>query len=133
MALSPDERWIAYSSDETGRFEVFVRPFPDVNAGKWQISQSGGTSPRWSHSGRELFYLSGGAMMAVPVGAGPPFVSGIPQTLFTIPEGAVWSPVEHVYDVAPDDRRFIMMRRVHLDDEMPANAAVLIPRWLGAK
>ena len=54
-AVSPDGRWIAYASDESGRFEVYVRPFPGPG-GKWQVSNAGGTLPIWSHNGRELFF-----------------------------------------------------------------------------
>ena len=56
-ALSPDGRWLAYVSDETGSSEVYVRAFPDVNSGKWQVSTGGGVMPMWAHDGRELYYL----------------------------------------------------------------------------
>jgi Tol biopolymer transport system component len=72
-ALSPDGRWLAYVSNETGRREVFVRPFPDVESGKWQVSTAGGVSPVWAHSGRELFFVSGAEELvsqAVSGGAG---------------------------------------------------------------
>ena len=55
--MSPDGRWLAYVSDETGSKEVFVRAFPDVNSGKWQVSTDGGVMPMWANSGRELYYL----------------------------------------------------------------------------
>ena len=55
-ALSPDGRWLAYASNESGRYEVYVRPFPDANAGRWQVSRNGGNEPVWAHNGRELFY-----------------------------------------------------------------------------
>src|SRR5262249_1423775 len=57
--ISPDGRWLAYQSDESGRHEVFVRPFPNVEAGRWQISTDGGTRPAWSRRSDELFYLDG--------------------------------------------------------------------------
>ena len=65
--LSPDGRWLAYVSDETGQDEVWVRPFPNVDAGRWQVSARGGTEPLWAHSGRELFYKSQGSMKVVGV------------------------------------------------------------------
>ena len=65
--VSPDGRFLAYQSDETGRFEVYVRPYPDVNRGRWPVSMTGGTSPRWSLDGRELFYYDGTALVSVPV------------------------------------------------------------------
>ena len=70
-ALSPDGRWLAYASNESGHYEVYVRPFPDVNARRVQVSQAGGTEPRWAHSGRELFFRNGtGALVAAVGGAG---------------------------------------------------------------
>ena len=59
--VSPDGRWIAYASDETGRYEIYVRPFPDVSAGRWQVSIDGGRSPHWAHSGQELFFQGANA------------------------------------------------------------------------
>ena len=56
--VSPDGRWLAYESNESGQFEVFVRPFPDVNKGRWQVSTGGGTQPLWARNGQELFYLA---------------------------------------------------------------------------
>jgi Tol biopolymer transport system component len=72
--LSPDGRWLAYASDETGQQEVYVRPFPETEGGKWQVSTDGGRSPLWAHSGRELFYLNGaGEMVAAQVVTEPSF------------------------------------------------------------
>jgi Tol biopolymer transport system component len=82
--FSPDAHWIAYISDETGRFEVYVRPFPLIaTAGKWMISSGGGTQPRWRRDGKELFYISpDGKLMAVDVTELPTFRSGSPKPLF---------------------------------------------------
>ncbi len=57
-AVSPDGRWLAYASDESGTAEIYVRPFPDAGSARWQVSTAGGVSPIWSHSGKELFYRS---------------------------------------------------------------------------
>ncbi len=65
--VSPDGRWMAYMSDESGKSEIYVRPFPEVNQGRWQVSTGGGDTPLWSPDGRELFYRSGDAVMAVAV------------------------------------------------------------------
>ena len=85
-ALSPDSHWLAYVSNEQGENEVFVRPFPDVNGGKWQVSSGGGSAPLWAHNGRELFYVSGGKMNVVRIHPGPPFSAEPPRVLFAIPD-----------------------------------------------
>jgi Tol biopolymer transport system component len=110
-ALSPDSRWLAYVSNEQGANEVFVRPFPDVNGGKWQVSIGGGSAPLWAHNGRELFYVANGKMNVVRIHPGPPFSAEPPQVLFTIPDGLrAGSPVGGTFAITPDDRRFLMVR-----------------------
>ena len=79
--LSPDGRWLAYVTNESGRREVFVRPFPHGD-GRWQISLQGGVEPRWSRQGCEIIYRSGDRFIAVPVQTIPAFVAGRPDTLF---------------------------------------------------
>jgi serine/threonine-protein kinase len=75
-------KWTAYQSDESGKNEVYVRPFPDANA-KWQVSSNGGTSPRWHNKGKEIFYLSAGKLMSVEVdGAGSTFRIGKSREYF---------------------------------------------------
>ena len=110
-ALSPDGHWIAYVSTASGRREVYVRPFPDVNQGVWQVSTDGGAEPRWSHTGSELFFraISTLDMMVVDVRTTPAFHVGTPRTLFRT---AAASGIDYVrYDVSPDDRRFLMVGR----------------------
>jgi hypothetical protein len=80
--ISPDGRWLAYESNDSGRFEVFVRPFPDVDAGRWQISTQGGTQPLWSKTGQELFYLSSGGVMGVHVARAASWSTGPSMKLF---------------------------------------------------
>jgi serine/threonine-protein kinase len=81
--ISPDGRWMAYTSNESGRDEIYVRPFPDVNAGgRWQISTNGGDSPLWSRGGREIFYRDGNAVIAVSVKTSPTFILEDSRTLF---------------------------------------------------
>ena len=107
-AFSPDVKWIAYSSDESGRPEVYVRGFaPDRNpaaaARQWTISVNGGDKPRWSRDGKELFYIAAdGKMMAVPIKGGPAFQPGVPVPLFDT-RVTGFMP----YDVAPDGRFLI--------------------------
>ena len=108
---SPDGRWMAYTSNESGKKEIYVRSFPDVNKGRWQVSASGGNSPLWAPDGRELFYRNGDAVMAVSVRTGPGFsIDGTPLVLFRGPyiqesnmEGTPWN-------IHPDGKRFLMMK-----------------------
>jgi serine/threonine-protein kinase len=106
--ISPDGRWLAYQSDESGQPEVHVRPFPDVNAGHWQVSPAGGAKPVWARNGRELFYFSGQALMAVPVQTTPTFSAGIPAKLFDGPYST--GLLGRTYDVSRDGRRFVMIK-----------------------
>ena len=109
--LSPNGRWLAYSSDESGRFEVYVRSYPDLDK-KWQISPSGGIEPAWSRDGTELFYRDeqGLSLMAVDIQQEPDFRPGRPRVLL---EGAyvptIW--VGRNYDVAPDGQSFLLVEQ----------------------
>jgi serine/threonine-protein kinase len=107
-AISPSGRWIAYESNESGRFEVYVRPFPNVEEGKWQISSDGGTEPVWAPRGRELFYRNGVAMMAVGVKSEQTFTAGSSVVLFT---GNYQSALNRQYDVTSDGQRFLMIKQ----------------------
>lgn len=108
IALSPDGRWLAYSSDATGRREVYVTPFPAASS-THLVSRDGGTEPRWAHSGRELFYKGPGQLMAVAIAPGPSFAAGTPRPLFSL-SGYRAARNRQQYDVAPDDRHFVMIR-----------------------
>jgi Tol biopolymer transport system component/predicted Ser/Thr protein kinase len=105
--FSPDGHWIAYQSNESGEFEVYVTPFPG-SAGKIRISKDGGEQPRWSRDGKELFYRNGRKMMAVKVELMPAFRAGDPTMLF---EGDFDKPGGVIqYDVSPDGLRFLMIK-----------------------
>jgi len=106
--FSPDGHWIAYDSTESGRDEIYVRPYPGPG-GKWQISTEGGTEPVWNPKGRELFYRERNKMMAVEITTQPSFSHGKPRVLF---EGAyVLSPRTWAdYDVSRDGQRFLMLK-----------------------
>jgi hypothetical protein len=84
MASStPDGRWLAYQSNESRTDQVYVRPFPDVNSGRWQISTGGGTRPLWARSGRERFYyMPPGVVMTVAIPVGVSFAAGAPKVVF---------------------------------------------------
>ena len=106
-AVSPDGRWLAYVSNESGRPEVYVSPFPGPGA-KYLVSNGGGTEPVWARNGRELFYRSDDRMMAVPVTTQPSFSAASPRLLFI---GAfARTPEFSNYDVSPDGQHFLMLK-----------------------
>ncbi len=102
-AFSPDGAWLAYESDESGRYEVYVRPYPGPGP-RWPISRTGGQRPVWSPDGGELFYRTGDSMMSVEVETGPEFTFGVPSILFELP----YSPY-YGYDVTQDGNQFVMV------------------------
>ena len=109
-AISPDGRFLAYSSTESGRSEVYVSPFPEVDQDRRPVSRDGGMFPAWSRDGKELFYLNDGAMMAARRAAAPDLSWNEPTALFT--GDYVWSEnFGRPFDVAPDGR-FLMTKRV---------------------
>ena len=107
--VSPGGQWIAYTSDESGQFEVYVRPFPNVNDGKWPVSRGGGLSHVWARDGSELFFRSLGSsdMMRVTVDNEPTFDAGAPEMLFAAPYRLGRNSRQ--WDVAPDGR-FLMLK-----------------------
>jgi Tol biopolymer transport system component len=127
--ISPDGRWLAYQSNESGQDQIYVRPFPDVNSGRWQISTAGGTKPVWASSGRELFYLDGSsALTAVPIQTTPNFIAGNPTRLF---ETRYLSANQaRSYDVSRDGQRFLMIKESPATDQtanaMPASMVVVL-------
>lgn len=129
-ALSPDSRWIAYVSNEQGANEVFVRPFPDVNGGKWQVSSGGGSAPIWSHSGHELFYVANRKMNVVSINAGAPFSAAPPRVLFTIPDNIrAGSPFGGTFAITPDDKRFLMVRDNKWEDMAGTPTLVVVQNF----
>ena len=107
--FSPDGKWVAYSSNESGRWEIYVTSFPEAH-GKWQVSNAGGEQPRWRGDGSELFYLSSDArMMAVPVKTGANFDAGTPSALFQASPREMFATSEiFAYDVSKDGQRFLI-------------------------
>src|SRR5262249_48417029 len=113
-----------------GRPEVYVRPFPDINSGRWQISVGGGSRPVWARTGSELFYYNPPKLMAVPIQPGSSFVAGNPQILF---EGSYLSNLSgFVYDVSPDGRRFLMTKPIQPTggSSAPPPQLVVVLNWL---
>jgi eukaryotic-like serine/threonine-protein kinase len=110
MSISPDGKWLAFTSTESGTPEVHVRPFPNVDAARYVISQGGGDASLWSRNGRELFFRGPhGQMFAVPVTTGSRFTHGKPQLLFA-GNGLGVQFFYRSYDVHPDGKRFLMVR-----------------------
>ncbi len=112
--FSPDGHWVAYMSDESGRYEIYVRPFsPDSGGaapsagGKWLISTAGGRNPRWRGDGKELYYLAqDGKLMAVEIATSPAFQAGVPKPLFQTP---VFTIDLSSWDLTPDGKRFLFL------------------------
>jgi Tol biopolymer transport system component/tRNA A-37 threonylcarbamoyl transferase component Bud32 len=109
-ALSPDGRWLAYSSNESGAPEIYVRPFPETATAKWQVSTAGGREPAWASTGRELIYLNGrGEMVSAEILPGTTFSVGKQRTLFPASDFARPGPVPS-FSLSPDDKRLMMVR-----------------------
>jgi Tol biopolymer transport system component len=111
--ISPDGKWVAYASDESGNWEIYVTSFPE-GAGKWQVSRGGGTEPRWRGDGKEIFYISpSGTLMAVSVNGETTFATGTPVSLFQVHGRAPISSTDvFTYDVTKDGKRFLVNRYV---------------------
>jgi len=128
--VSPDGRWLAYQSTESGRDEIYVRPFPNVNSGRWQVSADGGTRPLWSRDGRELFYyVPPGVIMAVPIASGGSFTAGTPAVAV---KGNYLSPqTGRMYDVSPDGRRFLLIKDSRVEGAAPPPPQlIVVQNWL---
>jgi len=122
--FSPDGRWLAYISNESGRSEIYVQPYPGPG-GKWQISTEGGTEPAWNPNGRELFYRSGDKMMEVEIATQPGFAAGTPRMLF---EGR-YEPAPFPstnYDVSRDGQRFLMIKSIEQEQAAPTQINVVL-------
>lgn len=123
--ISPDGRYIAYESNESGEFEIYVRPFPDVNAGRWQVSSGGGRWPFWAPDGRELFYLSGQTeIVAVATSTEPTFTLGRRETLFDMGPYAGTANLSRRIDISPDGERFLLLKTAATQEDI-----VVVQNW----
>ena len=107
--LSSDGRWLAYQSNVSGVFEVYVRPFPDVDSGRWQISSGGGTYPLWGADGHELFFRTFNGLMRVAIETEPTFLPGKPGD-FIKSDAYYMNPFARSFDISPDGQRFLMIK-----------------------
>ncbi len=124
--FSPDGRWIAYGSNESGQEEVYVQPFPGPG-GRWQISTNGGVAPEWSRSSPELFYLNGDKMMSVPVSTKPIFSAGTPHVLFEARYALGGALTNSLYDASADGQRFYLL--TSSEPESVANEFRVVLSW----
>ena len=128
--VSPDGRWLAFDSNRSGSFEVYVRPFPNVNDGEWQVSTAGGTKPLWARNGKELFYVGAdGALLRVPVEVrGATWQAGAPVKLF---DGRYVNTGTsgRTYDVSPDGQRFLMIKAPPIDASTAVLGLIVVQHW----
>ena len=128
--ISPDGRWIAYEADDSRQFEIYVRPFPNVAEGRWQVSSSGGTRPLWARNGQELFFLAPtGALMRVAVQPGSTWTATAPMQLLEARYfgGNLRAALGRTYDISPDGQRFLMIKP---SDPTPVSSSlVIVQNW----
>jgi len=124
--FSPDGRFVAYASDESGRFEVYVQTFP-ASGGKWLVSANGGAQPRWRRDGKELFYIAPDRkLMAVDVKAeASTFVVGVPKALFQTHVISYPNP-RNIYDVSADGQRFLIITP---PEETTSTPVTVVANW----
>ena len=130
VEISPDGHYLAYQSDESGTDEIYVRPYPKVNDGRWQVSTGGGTRPVWARSGRELFFLdASNALTGVTVNTtGTTFSAGNAAKIF---DTKYATPLPfRTYDVSPDGQRFLMIKDAAVDDQEAAPSITIVLNWL---
>ena len=131
--VSPDGRWLAYESNSSGRFEIYVRPFPNAGGGQWQVSTGGGTTPLWARNGKELFYVGpDGALLRVLVEASSAtWNAGTPAKLlegryFTAGGGET---LGRTYDASPDGQRFLMIKAPGADATAAPPSIIVVQHW----
>jgi serine/threonine-protein kinase len=124
--ISPDGRWVAYISNESGRSEIYVRPFPGPGL-KLQISNEGGSEPLWARNGKRLFYRRQGQLWVVDVQTDGVFATSKPRLLFDKPEYLTSSPYR-TYDLSLDSQRFLMVKGEQRKPA-PVTEMILIQNW----
>jgi serine/threonine-protein kinase len=130
--VSPNGRWLAYETNDAGRFEIWVQPYPVADSGRWQVSVDGGTRPLWARNGNELFYVSlAGALMRVAVQGGATWTAMSPMQLIA-PGYLLAPPIDsgRSYDVSPDGHRFLMIKdRFGSTENAPSRSIIVVQHW----
>lgn len=128
--LSPNGQWLAYDSNESGREEIYVRPFPDVDRARWQVSTVGGRSPLWSPDGRELFYVSPeGVLMGTRVEPGASWRGEMPTPIVRGQYFYASAGLGRTFDITRDRRRFLMVKESGSNDGSAAPRIVVVQNW----
>ena len=126
-AISPDGRWLLYQSDESGRFEVYLRPWPDVTRARWQVSVEGGLSPTWRRDGREIVFASGSVLVAAAFeGTAVPRI-GAPRPLFAVPSSG--ERLGPQFDLSPDGQRVMVLSPLPVDPVADRPEVRIVQRW----
>jgi serine/threonine-protein kinase len=129
-AVSPNGRWLAYTARDTAGEDVYVRPFPRVDGGRWRISTEGGDSPLWSRDGRQLFFISRGRAMSVPIETAPGFRPGTPTVMFDLPPFYRSSArIGRQWDIEPDGDRFLILNPGEVAGEHSQSRMVVVLNW----
>ena len=130
-SVSPDGRWLAYESNSSGSFEIYVRPFPNVGGGQQQVSTAGGRQPLWARSGKELFYLGGAnALLRVSVEAsGTTWNNGTPMKLLEGQYVSGGGTLGRTYEVSPDGQRFLKIKAPRTDASAAPPALIVVQHW----
>jgi serine/threonine-protein kinase len=128
--ISPDGRWLAYESNRSGSFEIYVRPFPNVEGGQWRVSTAGGSRPLWAQNGKELFYVGAdGALLGVPIEAkGATWKNRAPMKLFE-PRYYIGFNSGRSYDVSQDGQRFLMIKPAEGSDKAASPNLIVVQHW----
>jgi serine/threonine-protein kinase len=128
-ALSRDGHWMAYSSNESGQYEVYVRPFPNAATGRWQVSIGGGAAPRWSPDGNELYFLNGNQLIAARIVTAPTFAVTLRTPLFSVVDYDI-DFYHQSFEVTPDGRSFLFLASTErLAHRQSTARVVLVNNW----
>jgi serine/threonine-protein kinase len=129
--VSPDGRWLAYEADDSGRFEIFVRPFPNVNSARWQLSNDGGTRPLWSPRGHELFYVAAtGAIMRVGLTPGASWTPTTPEVLVKPGYVTQMGNPGRTYDISRDGLRLLLIKDGMVGTASASTSIIVVLNWV---